>query len=68
MKPKLYVAAGISGALQHRVGMQFSSKIVAINLDPDAPILKFAHYPIVGDLYEELPKLTKAIGGAGHAS
>jgi len=68
VKPKLYVAAGISGALQHRVGMQFSSKIVAINLDPDAPILKFAHYPIVGDLYEELPKLTKAIGGAGHAS
>jgi electron transfer flavoprotein alpha subunit len=68
VKPKVYIAVGISGALQHRVGMQFSSKIVAINNDPEAPILKFAHYPVVGDLYEELPKLTKAIGGAGGAA
>ena len=63
VKPKVYIAVGISGALQHRVGMQNSSKIVAINLDPEAPIFKIAHYPIVGDLYEELPKLTRAIGG-----
>ncbi|MDG6919979.1 MAG: electron transfer flavoprotein subunit alpha/FixB family protein [Nitrososphaerota archaeon] len=62
VKPRVYVAAGISGALQHRVGMQNSAKIVAINTDPEAPIFKIAHYPIVGDLYEELPKLISAIG------
>ncbi|HXY56620.1 MAG TPA: electron transfer flavoprotein subunit alpha/FixB family protein [Nitrososphaerales archaeon] len=67
VRPKVYVAAGISGALQHRVGMQLSSKIIAINTDPDAPIMKFAHYPIVGDLYEELPKLTRALGGSNAA-
>lgn len=64
VKPKVYIAAGISGALQHRVGMQNSAKIVAINTDPDAPIFKIAHYPIVGDVYEELPRLITAIGGA----
>ena len=63
VKPKVYIALGISGALQHRVGMQNSSKIIAINTDPQAPIFKIAHYPIVGDLYEELPKLTRALGG-----
>ncbi|MDG6974672.1 MAG: electron transfer flavoprotein subunit alpha/FixB family protein [Nitrososphaerota archaeon] len=61
VKPKVYVAAGISGALQHRVGMQNSTKIVAINTDPGAPIFKIAHYPVVGDLYEELPKLAEAV-------
>jgi electron transfer flavoprotein alpha subunit len=67
VKPKVYFALGVSGALQHRVGMQNSSKIVAINTDPDAPIFKIAHYPIVGDLYEELPKLISAIGGSADA-
>ena len=64
VKPRVYVAVGISGALQHRVGMQNSGKIVAINNDPDAPIFKIAHYPIVGDLYEELPKIIAAVEGA----
>jgi electron transfer flavoprotein alpha subunit len=68
VRPKVYIAIGISGALQHRVGMQNSSKIVAINTDPQAPIFKIAHYPIVGDLYEELPKLIDAIGGDEHAN
>jgi electron transfer flavoprotein alpha subunit len=63
VKPKLYIAIGISGALQHRVGMQNSAKIIAVNTDPDAPILKIAHYPIVGDLYVEVPKLIESIGG-----
>lgn len=63
VRPKVYFAVGISGAVQHRVGMQNSSKILAINSDPDAPILKIAHYPIVGDLYEVLPNLVRAIGG-----
>lgn len=62
--PKLYFALGISGALQHRVGMLRSGKIVAVNTDPDAPIFKVAHFPIVGDLYEELPKLIKVVGEA----
>jgi electron transfer flavoprotein alpha subunit len=68
VKPKVYFALGISGALQHRVGMQYSGRIVAVNTDPDAPIFKIAHYPIVGDLYEVLPVLIRALGSDGHAA
>ena len=69
VSPKLYFAFGISGALQHRVGMLRSGRIVAVNTDPDAPIFKIAHFPIVGDLYEELPKLISTVRGEdGHAN
>ncbi|MGD0145381.1 MAG: electron transfer flavoprotein subunit alpha/FixB family protein [Nitrososphaerales archaeon] len=68
VSPKLYFALGISGALQHRVGMLRSGKVVAVNTDPNAPIFKIAHYPIVGDLYEEFPKLIEMVGRTGHAN
>jgi electron transfer flavoprotein alpha subunit len=59
--PKLYLAAGISGAIQHKVGMQNSDSILAINKDPNAPIFEFSDLGVVGDLHKILPKLTEAV-------
>jgi electron transfer flavoprotein alpha subunit len=59
--PKLYLAAGISGAIQHKVGMQSSENIVAINKDANAPIFEFSDLGVVGDLNKILPKLTEAV-------
>ncbi|WP_454731001.1 MULTISPECIES: electron transfer flavoprotein subunit alpha/FixB family protein [Cupriavidus] len=73
VRPKLYIAAGISGAIQHRVGMESADVIVAINTDPNAPIFDFAHYGIVGNALQVLPALTQAFAehlsrGGRHAA
>lgn len=61
VKPDLYVACGVSGAVQHRVGIMDSGTIVSINLDPQAPIFRFSHYCVVGDIRQVVPKLVELL-------
>jgi electron transfer flavoprotein alpha subunit len=61
VKPSLYLALGISGAIQHKVGMQTADTIVAVNRDPDAPIAEFADLFVVGDLFEVAPAILAAL-------
>jgi electron transfer flavoprotein alpha subunit len=60
VRPKLYIAAGISGSVQHRAGMDESARILAIDTDPQAPIFSVAHYGIVGDLHDVIPRIVRA--------